>query len=166
MDGILAFIGLLIFWELSWWFVRRERRARGFLAAKQLASSLNIDLIVVGNPDSGMTSGYGWGDLTIDIKPSRETQNHRHLLADITQPLPLLSSSAVVFVSCVFEYVSDYHAAYSELFRVSGGRLIIVTVEPWTLTAFLYPGARRILLRSRQQQKPRPIEFNPIRPKA
>jgi hypothetical protein len=56
----------------------------------------------------------------------------------------LANDSAVVFVSCVLEYVSDPEAALYELRRIAGSpeNLFLVFVEPWTLTAALYPGAR------------------------
>jgi len=66
--------------------------------------------------------------------------------ADLTAgPVPgIVDDSAVVFVSCVLEYVSDPEAALHELRRMAGTRdnLFIVFVEPWTFTAALYPGAR------------------------
>jgi hypothetical protein len=45
----------------------------------------------------------------------------------------------------VLEYVDDYDAALAELQRISGGHLYIVRVEPWTLAAYFYPGAKRTL---------------------
>jgi len=66
--------------------------------------------------------------------------------ADLTAgPVPgIVDDSAVVFVSCVLEYVSDPEAALHELRRMAGSpdNLFLVLVEPWTLTAVLYPGAR------------------------
>jgi hypothetical protein len=66
--------------------------------------------------------------------------------ADLTTgPVPgTADDSAVVFVSCVLEYVSDPEAALRELDRMAGspGNLFLVFVEPWSLTAALYPGAR------------------------
>jgi hypothetical protein len=50
----------------------------------------------------------------------------------------------VVFVSCVLEYVGDLPAALREIQRIAGDleNIYIVTVQPWTLTASLYPGAQ------------------------
>jgi hypothetical protein len=55
----------------------------------------------------------------------------------------IAADSAVVYVSCVLEYVSDPEAALHELRRIAGTQenLFMVFVEPWTLTAALYPGA-------------------------
>lgn len=98
--------------------------------------------MVIGAPDGGVTSGYGCGDITVDLAPSTCP---RHIRADITRPLPFHDNSVVVFVSCVLEYVNDYPRAYLELRRIAGPELFICRVEPWTATAYLYPGAQRTL---------------------
>ena len=56
----------------------------------------------------------------------------------------LADDSAVVFVSCVLEYVADLQAARRELLRIAGtiDNIFLVTVQPWSLTSRLYPGAR------------------------
>jgi SAM-dependent methyltransferase len=83
--------------------------------------------------------------VTVDVAGS---ECPRTLTADITRRLPFADDSAVVFVSCVLEYVSDLAPAVTELARVSGGHLYVVRVEPWTLTAYAYPGARRTITAS------------------
>ena len=127
-------------WELGWWARRRQRRGELYARAAAKALELGRPLVVVGAPDGGSTAGYGCGDVSVDINPSTCPV---HMRADITRRLPFADDSVVVFVSCVVEYVSDYAAALSELRRVSGGWLYVVRVEPWTLSAYLYPGARR-----------------------
>ena len=66
--------------------------------------------------------------------------------ADLTQgPVPgVANDSAVVYVSCVLEYVADPAAALGELFRMAGtpDNLFLVFVDPLSLTSALYPGAR------------------------
>ncbi len=49
-----------------------------------------------------------------------------------------------MFVSCVLEYVPDLEAALAEIARIAGSaeNVFIVNVQPWTLTARLYPNAR------------------------
>src|SRR5690606_6543626 len=68
------------------------------------------------------------------------------IVADVTEgPIAdIADDSAVVFVSCVLEYVQDLSAALREISRIAGSadNVFIVTVQPWTLTAWLYPGAR------------------------
>ena len=98
--------------------------------------------MVVGAPDGGVTAGYGCGDITLDLAPSSCPHSMR---VDITKHVPLPDNSCVVFCSCVLEYVHDAQAAIAEIQRISGGYAYFVGVEPHTLTAYFYPGARRTL---------------------
>lgn len=124
---------------------RHTTRSTMFAAAAERAKKLGRPLLVVGDPDAGMHTrlirAYGCGDVCVDLNgcPSCPVA----ISADITKPLPYADDSVVVFCSCVLEYVPDMPAAYKELLRVAGDRdnLFIVTVQPWTLTATLYPGA-------------------------
>lgn len=138
----LKTLGVLGAWETAWWARRRLRRTSVFNQAQDEALFLHRPLVVIGAPDGGVTSGYGCGDLTIDVAPSA-CPAIRHY--DITQHIPLADNSCVVFCSCVLEYVTDPQAAVNELNRISGGRMFFVGVEPWTLTAYLYPGAKQTL---------------------
>ena len=127
---------------------RFETRRRLFEAAARRAYELGRPLVVVGDPDAGahtrLVRAYGCGDLCLDLEGCPMCQVMQ--AADLTAgPVPgIADDSAVVFVSCVLEYVSDAEAALQELQRMAGSRenLFIVFVEPWTLTAALYPGAR------------------------
>jgi hypothetical protein len=127
---------------------RFEARRRGFEAAAQRAAALGRVLVVVGDPDAGahtrLARAYDCGDLCVDLRGCPRCQVMQ--AADLTAgPVPgVADDSAVVFVSCVLEYVSDPEAALRELQRMAGSRenLFIVFVEPWSLTAALYPGAR------------------------
>lgn len=129
-------------WDAAWWARRRSRRAAVFAEAADHAVAIGRPLLVVGAPDGGVTSGYGCGDVTVDLAPSTCPVS---IQADITKKIPLADNSCVVFVSCVLEYVDDLDGALAELQRVSGGHAYFVGVEPWTATAFLYPGAKRRL---------------------
>jgi len=135
-------VGAVAAWEVFWWARRAHRRTVIYNQALERAQEMRLPLVVVGAPDRGATRGPGCGDLCLDIGDSICP---RFIKADIGQHIPLQDDSAVVFVSCVLEYVEDYDAAMEELQRVSGGRLYIVRVEPWTLTAYLYPGAKRTI---------------------
>jgi hypothetical protein len=128
-------------WEAAWWMIRVERRSAMYAAARARADALGLPLLVVGAPDSWVTGGYPCGDITIDIEPTSSCPNF--ISADITKSIPLANLSCVAFVSCVLEYVNDYEAAMSELKRVAGDNLYVCNVEPWTLTAYLFPGAKR-----------------------
>lgn len=129
-------------WEGGWWLRRRMRRQEQYQRALAAARALGRPLVVIGAPDGGVTSGYGCGDVTVDLKPS---SCPLAIQADVTKTLPFADNSAVVFVSCVLEYVDDAAAALREIARVSGGHAYFCGVEPWTLTAFAYPGAKRTL---------------------
>jgi hypothetical protein len=127
---------------------RFETRRRAFDAASRRASELRRPLVVVGDPDAGahtrLVRAYGCGDLCIDLQGCPLCRVMQ--AADLTAgPVPgVADDSAVVFVSCVLEYVSDPEAALRELHRMAGSpdNLFLVMVEPWSLTAALYPGAR------------------------
>lgn len=129
-------------WEGGWWLRRNAKRKSVFAEAAADAKASGRKFIVVGAPDMGATMGPGCGDVTIDIGTSSCSN---FLQADITKPLPFADDSATIFVSCVLEYVDDYEAAMKELRRVAGNHLFAVYVEPWTLTAYLYPGTKRQL---------------------
>ena len=129
-------------WEAAWWARRRARRAAQFRTAVDAARRLSRRLVVIGAPDGGVTAGYGCGDVTVDLATS-SCPNARRL--DVTKRLPFADNSVVVFCSCVLEYVDDVDAAIQEIRRISGGHAYYAGVEPWTLTAYLYPGARRTL---------------------
>lgn len=142
-------------WEGLWWLRRRTLRTSRFADAEACARTLGRPLVVVGAPDAGPTGGYGCGDVTIDLARSACPGYRR---ADVTERLPFENDSVVVLVSCVLEYVEDLDAALAELRRVSGGWLYVVRVEPWTLTAHLYPGARRTLSQDLERPAwPRPL---------
>ncbi len=129
-------------WELGWWAHRRSRRASVYIEAMNHARAIGRPLLVIGAPDGGVTSGYGCGDITVDLEASTCPCA---MQADITDQIPLTDHSCVVFVSCVLEYVDDLDGAMSEIQRISGGHAFFVGVEPWTITAFAYPGAKRTL---------------------
>lgn len=129
-------------WELGWWARRRAERSRVYALASREAVRLGKPLVVVGAPDGGVTAGYGCGDVTVDLAPSVCPVS---VQANISERMPFDDNSAVVFVSCVLEYVDDYEGAMRELRRVAGDNLHIVRVEPWTATAYLYPGAKRTI---------------------
>lgn len=138
----LGVAGGALLWEIAWWARRRHERARVYDLALARSRQLGRPLVVVGAPDGGVTSGYPCGDVTVDLAPSSCPVA---LQADISKPLPFADNSVVVFVACVLEYVEDYAAAIRELTRISGGELYAVRVEPWTASAYLYPGAKRAL---------------------
>jgi hypothetical protein len=101
--------------------------------ALKLARSLGRPLIVVGAPDRGPTRGPGYGDITVDLGWSNAPN---FVQADICKPLPFPDDYAVVYVSCVLEYIPNHCVdfARAELLRIAGdrSRFFDVKVEPWT----------------------------------
>lgn len=134
--------GVVALWEAAWWLRRRVRRGYVYRLAMEQARLLGRPLVVIGAPDGGVTSGYGCGDVTVDMAPSVCPNS---MQIDITKRLPFADNSVVTFASCVLEYVDNASAALAEIQRVSGGYAFFVGVEPYCLTANLYPGARRTL---------------------
>ncbi|MDC0719928.1 hypothetical protein [Nannocystis bainbridge] len=128
--------------------VRRFReRAEGFKAAAARAAATGRPLVVIGDPDAGlhtrMARAYDCGDICVDLTGCPACPVG--IAADITKgPIDLASDSAVVYVSCVLEYVDDVGAAVQEIRRIAGSpeNVFIVTVHPWSLTSRLYPGAQ------------------------
>ena len=140
---------------LARWQTRREVYD---LAARR-AAELHRPLVVVGDPDAGahtrLYRAYGCGDLCVDLRgcPLCEVVQ----AADIsTGSVPgVADDSAVVFVSCVLEYVEDASAAIRELRRMAGSpdNLFTVSVQPWSLTAALYPRARWTVTRDSDRMR-------------
>ena len=139
---ILPIVASILAWESLWWANRVHNRHTLYDKAKAHARSMKLPLVVVGAPDRGMTRGPGCGDLTLDIA---STQCPCRMQVDITKRVPLPNNSAVVFVSCVLEYVNDLPSAWRELQRIAPKRVYVSRVQPWTLAAYLYPGAKRTL---------------------
>ena len=126
---------------------RREQRKRLYRRAKARAKELGKPLVVIGSPTAGVVNryvglDYGCGDLCIDLQGCATCKNQ--VAKSVEEVLPRLKDeSCVVFVSCVLEYVDDVRPVWRELRRVSGGELFIACVEPWSMTALVYPGAKR-----------------------
>tara|TARA_R110000824_G_scaffold87425_3_gene215540 strand:+ start:666 stop:1211 length:546 start_codon:yes stop_codon:yes gene_type:complete len=133
--------------ELAAGAARFTERGKVFAAAQARAKALGRPLVVVGDPDAGaqtrIARAYGCGDLCLDLNdcPKCPTSQASDLTTG-TSPVP--RDSAVVYCSCVLEYVPDVHAAIAELRRMAGSdaNLFMTRVQPVTLTAYLYPGAQ------------------------
>ena len=127
---------------------RFRERAASFEEAAERAAKLGRRLVVVGDPDAGFHTrfmrAYGCGDVCVDANGCPKCP--LTVIADITNgpTSGIEDDSGVVFVSCVLEYVEDLEGALRELSRIAGSpeNLFIVNVQPWTATAWLYPGAR------------------------
>ena len=127
---------------------RFEDRKRSFAAAQRRAAESGRMLVVVGDPHAGahtrLLPAYGCGDVCVDLTacPACPVGVAVDLTRGRVESVP--DGGAVVYVSCVFEYVSDPAAMMREVMRMAGdpSHVFIVAVQPWTATAALYPGAR------------------------
>ena len=142
---VLGYVALV---EGSAALIRFRERSSAFKSAVERATAMGRRLIVIGDPDAGfhtrLMRAYGCGDVCVDLNGC--PQCPVTVVADITKgPIEgIADDSAVVFVSCVLEYVANLEAALAEISRIAGApdNVFVVTVQPWTLTARLYPGAR------------------------
>ena len=129
---------------------RHTRRSEQYAAARAHATRVGKPLVVIGDPDAGAHTGlyraYGCGDYCVDLADCPKCP--RSVAIDLCrQRIPLPANAAIVFVGCVLEYVSEYSVAWSEVQRVAGGPhgVYMATVQPWCATAWLHPGAQRLV---------------------
>lgn len=123
---------------------RRLTRRRLWSEARARARETGKPLVVLGAPNNGIVgfffTDYGCGDLCVDLQGCPECR------AALTGPaetvLEQIQTPSVVFVSCTLEYVTDIEKVYAECLRIAGRDLFVATVEPWSITSWLYPGAR------------------------
>lgn len=126
---------------------RLAARRRSFAAASRRAAETGRRLVVVGNPDGGahtrLVRAYGCGDVCLDLDGCPSCPSAEAVDLSSGAPSSVAADSAVVYVSCVLEYVPDPRAAARELMRMAGSadNLFVVAVQPWSATAALYPGA-------------------------
>jgi len=146
-----ALIGSTVVGGAARW---QERRVV-FEEAQRRAAATGRRLVVVGDPHAGMQTrvlpAYGCGDVCVDLTGCPACPPGVGVATDITRDRidRVPDDSAVVYVSCVLEYVSDPEAAVRELMRMAGSQenLFVVSVQPWTLAATFYPGARQTVTR-------------------
>jgi hypothetical protein len=142
---ILFILFVVVIYELALSYTRYIRRKRIYALAKTKSQLVKKPLLVIGDPNNGSTnyligSSYGCGDVCLDLTGCPECPNG--VKQKIEAYLPELeNNSYVIFISCVLEYVDTQNLDFihRELMRVSGGDLFIVSVEPLSLTAILYP---------------------------
>jgi hypothetical protein len=144
---------------------RRWRRQEGYAAAKARAEELGLPLLVVGAPSAGFVNvaltDYGCGDLCVDLEGCPGCE--RAVTGRAEDVLPMLpDGSAVAFVSCTLEYVDDVERVWRELRRIAGREVYAVTVEPWSLTAFFFPGAQRRILAAPAPGSSGGISYRPL----
>ena len=127
-------------------WTRWEQRRRLFQAADARAHQLGRPLLVVLPRKEGWFNRsmrlYEYGARYPDIFSRR---NSPVIFADsLARGVAVQGDSAVLYVACVLEYVTDLRRSMDEILRIAGEpeNIYIVTVQPWTLTAALHPAAR------------------------
>lgn len=117
------------------YFDRAKRRRLFFDLATKKAKETNKKLLVIGDPHTDNYAfgvDYGCGDLCLDINNCSKCPSA--VVYDINKGfLDFSSDTWVVFISCTLEYVDDIYFVYSELMRISGGDLFVVSLEPYSL---------------------------------
>lgn len=129
------------------WRLRRPKRRAVYEQALAHARSLGRPLLVIGDPDGGMTHGdYGYGDFCIDLTGCpKSPPDQKTAKVDLNvDSIPAGDDSHVVFVCYVIECVENIQRAYKEILRVAGSRenLFLLALEPQEASAWIYPGCR------------------------
>ncbi len=147
--GSMARLGLggVAVAETAATWTRWEHRRRLFLAADARARQLGRPLLVVLPRKEGWFNRsmrlFEYGSRYPDIFSGRKAPI---LYADTLARGVAAhgDDSAVLYVACVLEYVTDLRRSMDEILRIAGEpeNIYIVTVQPWTLTAALHPAAR------------------------
>lgn len=145
--GSRVLLGAMVAAEGVAALARHRARTEAYGRAEAQARALGRPLVVVGDPFSGahtrLLPAYGCGNVCLDLTgcPACPVGHRTDLAHDHA---PVGDDTAVVFSSCVLEYVPDAPAALTELLRMAGSweRVHFAVVQPWTFTAALYPGAR------------------------
>lgn len=154
----LISLGTMVVVEAWDCLTRFDDRKRTYAVAQERAAELGRPLVVIGDPDGGthtrMMRAYDCGDVCLDLNGCDACPVQ--YAVDITKgPIPEVpDDSAVVYVSCVLEYVHDFEAAWREILRMAGTpeNVFLVQVQSRTMTSVLYPGAKWIL---------NPVKANP-----
>ena len=143
MSKLLYLIIFLILYECSITFHRKYTRRVLFEEASKRAKETNKKLLVIGDPYNGIASistglDYNCGDLCIDLTGCPKCKNGiKGYLENVIKDINM--NDYVVYISCVLEYVDDIEEILKYLNRIDFKDLFIVTVEYYSLGAYLYP---------------------------
>ena len=147
MNRVLAGVALSACVELAVSLgPRRWTRQRLWREARVRGLELDRPLVVIGAPGGGVINrivgrDYGCGNLAIDIQPTHCRREMQMRAEDALPQLP--RDCAVIYISCTLEYVDDVELVMAECRRIAGPHIFVADVEPWSLTAWFYPGAKR-----------------------
>lgn len=139
-------LGLLTYEAYLVMVHRRQVRRDTFNLALQRAHQLGRPLYVLGDPRGRTLSrvlgpDYDCGDLCIDKRGCSACSTQ--IVGRPEDVLPTLDPNSAVIYATGLEYVDDLPAVFGEMSRISGSNIFVASVEPWSLTAWLNPRARR-----------------------
>ena len=122
---------------------RKITRRICFKKAEERAKLTGKKLLVIGDPYNGIASkstgsDYNCGDLCIDLTGCPKCKNSiKTKLENIINKINL--NEYIVYISCVLEYVDNIDLIIENLNKMNEKDLFIVNVEPYSLSAYLYP---------------------------
>jgi len=134
---------ILIIYEILLMIKRKMNRRYLYKKAQKRAREQNKKLLVIGDPYNGLASittgiDYDCGDLCIDVTGCELCKNKlKSRLEDAIQTINL--NEYVMYISCVLEYVDDLPLILNYLNKIDKNDRYIVTVEWYSLSAYLYP---------------------------
>jgi hypothetical protein len=126
-------------------FLRNSNRSTLYKLAQKRSQKTKRKLIVIGDPNNGkysrlMGAAYGCGDICIDLSGCPKCKNGK--IGDATEELRKIpSNSAVIFISCVLEYVDNIEELITEIYRVGGNdsqNIFVVSVSQYDLFSYFY----------------------------
>lgn len=136
----------VVSYELLLMTQRIHLRRSGYQKALDLSKKTGKKLLVIGDPHAGsasriITSYYGCGDKCLDLHGCPKCT--KSIEGRMEDWLPKFEdNSYVIFCSCVLTYVDDPYQSVSEMHRVSGGDMVVVHVQPFSLIHWYYTGSK------------------------
>jgi hypothetical protein len=131
---------------------RRQRRRSLYADAVARAQATGKALLVLGAPTQGIVAKvlgpvHGCGASCIDAAGCPTCAvGFAGRLEDLLPGMG--TNSAVIFASDVLESVDDAAFVAAQMDRISGGDLFVATIEPSSLTAWVWPGTKRRILQA------------------
>lgn len=141
-------VALAIVWDGVIGLYRKYNRRTMFAMAQRRAKETRKPLLVIGDPYNGFSNmitgaDYEHGDICLDISGCPNAPDGVQIIKGrVEEEIPKMKDDGyVVFISCTLEYVKDFDkTVVDHLFRISGGDIFMVRVEPYSFTSRFYFG--------------------------
>jgi hypothetical protein len=136
----------LVLYQLTHAVAWKMKRKRLYAQAAKRARETGKKLLVIGDPDNGLSNklfgrDYDYGDECVDLtgcpNAPLTTKVYKNRLESILPRLDL--NKRVVFISCVLEQIDDIDRVISILHTMDPHDLFILNVDPRALEAWVYP---------------------------